>query len=65
MSTPELSSFAEETHSKYTTPPNPTFTYGQDVDATEAGRAWLEGEKAGWKVVDASTEDTAYVFPAK
>ncbi|KDR69456.1 hypothetical protein GALMADRAFT_921283 [Galerina marginata CBS 339.88] len=42
---------------KYTAAPNPGWTYGQGVDATPDGRAWMEGEKEGWTVVDGSTED--------
>ncbi|KAF5380164.1 hypothetical protein D9615_006194 [Tricholomella constricta] len=40
-----------------TGPPNPSWAYGQNVDATPGGREWLEGEKAGWKTVDTAIED--------
>ncbi|KAH8088986.1 hypothetical protein BXZ70DRAFT_955111 [Cristinia sonorae] len=33
---------------KLTEPPNPNFKIGQKVETTEEGKAWLEGEKAGW-----------------
>lgn len=42
---------------KFTQTPNPQWTYGQQLDATPEGKAWLEGEKAGWKVVDTEKED--------
>ena len=37
---------------KYTTSPNTGFKYGQKADATEQGKQWLEGEKAGWTHLD-------------
>ncbi|TFY59011.1 hypothetical protein EVJ58_g6048 [Rhodofomes roseus] len=37
--------------------PNPQWTYGQKMADTPVGKAWLEGEKDGWKVVDTATED--------
>ncbi|THH29679.1 hypothetical protein EUX98_g4491 [Antrodiella citrinella] len=37
---------------KYTASPNPGFKYGQKVAETESGKAWLEGEKDGWKDID-------------
>lgn len=42
---------------EYTLPPNPHFTYGQGVDSTPNGKAWLEGEEEGWKVINPSIED--------
>lgn len=42
---------------KFTQSPNPGWTYGQKVEATAAGREWLAGEEAGWKVIDGTTED--------
>ncbi|KAG6896301.1 hypothetical protein C0992_009254 [Termitomyces sp. T32_za158] len=42
---------------KITDAPNPSWTYGEKVGATPQGREWLEGEKAGWKTVDPTTED--------
>ena len=58
MADTPLSGFNGETHAKYTESPNPTFSYGQKVDATEEGKKWLEGEKAGWTIVDASKEES-------
>lgn len=57
MADTSLPAFNRETHSKYTESPNPTFSYGQRVDATEEGKKWVEGEKAGWTVVDPSKEE--------
>ena len=57
MADSPLPAFNREIHSKYTESPNPTFSYGQKVDATEAGKRWLEGEKAGWTVVDPSKKE--------
>ncbi|GLB39361.1 putative flavin reductase like domain containing protein [Lyophyllum shimeji] len=37
---------------KVTDPPNPSWSYGEKVDASPAGREWSEGEKAGWKLVN-------------
>ncbi|KAI0937877.1 hypothetical protein AcW1_003919 [Taiwanofungus camphoratus] len=47
---------------KFSQPPNPSWTYGQGVDATPDGKQWLDGENAGWKVVDAATEDPAQLY---
>ncbi|KAG6845003.1 hypothetical protein H0H87_001775 [Tephrocybe sp. NHM501043] len=47
---------------KITDAPNPSWTYGQRVDSTPEGREWLEGEKAGWKTVDTSTEDSRKLY---
>lgn len=37
--------------------PNTAWTYATKVDATPEGKAWVEGEKAGWTVVDTAEED--------
>lgn len=42
---------------KITDAPNAAWTYGEKVSATPQGREWLEGEKAGWKTIDPTTED--------
>lgn len=42
---------------EYSLPPDPEFQLGQDVGHTEQGKAWLEGEKEGWKVIDTTIED--------
>ncbi|KAF8056627.1 hypothetical protein FPV67DRAFT_645253 [Lyophyllum atratum] len=47
---------------KITDPPNPTWTYGQKIDETPAGREWMEGEKHGWKTIDAATEEPRKLY---
>ncbi|KAG6827646.1 hypothetical protein H0H92_011012 [Tricholoma furcatifolium] len=42
--------------------PNPSWTYGERVDATPEGREWLEGEKAGWETVDTSKSDPRTLY---
>ncbi|KAH9916922.1 uncharacterized protein B0H18DRAFT_48949 [Fomitopsis serialis] len=42
--------------------PNPQWTYGQKTADTPAGKAWMEGEKAGWKVVDTAKEDKLELY---
>ncbi|CAA7267220.1 unnamed protein product [Cyclocybe aegerita] len=58
----DLPPFVPTKEFKYSAPPNPGWTYGQGIEATEDGRAWAEGEKAGWKVVDISKEDPRQVY---
>ena len=53
----ELPPFAQDIGTKFTAAPNPDFTLGQKVADTELGKKWVEGEQAGWKVVDTATED--------
>ncbi|PIL26632.1 hypothetical protein GSI_11298 [Ganoderma sinense ZZ0214-1] len=62
MADTSLPAFNSDTRAKYTDSPNPTFSYGQKVDATEDGKKWLEGEKAGWTVVDPSKEDPRRIY---
>ena len=40
-----------------TASPNPQWSYGQKIGDTPAGKAWLESEKEGWKLVDTASED--------
>ncbi|PPQ65121.1 hypothetical protein CVT24_003012 [Panaeolus cyanescens] len=42
---------------KLTTSPNPTWKFGQPVESSPEGQAWLEGEKAGWTVIDTQKDD--------
>lgn len=42
---------------RQTQSPNPQWAYGQKVEDTPEGKAWMAGEKDGWKVVDTSKED--------
>ncbi|KAG1803201.1 hypothetical protein EV424DRAFT_1351562 [Suillus variegatus] len=52
-----IPAFDTTSYSTYTQPPNPSWTYGQKVDATPAGKEWLEGESAGWKVFNTAETD--------
>lgn len=58
-----IPAFDTTSYSTYTQPPNPSWTYGQKVDATPAGKEWLEGESAGWKVFNTAETDKMYVLP--
>ncbi|KZT64891.1 hypothetical protein DAEQUDRAFT_677775 [Daedalea quercina L-15889] len=46
----------------FTLPPNPDWSFGQPIDATPDGKAWMEGLKEGWKVVDVAEEDPAVMY---
>jgi hypothetical protein len=59
MSIPAFDTTANTT---YTQSPNPTWTYGQRVDTTPEGKAWVAGESEGWKVYNTAETDKAYVF---
>ncbi|KAG9309835.1 hypothetical protein JVU11DRAFT_10214 [Chiua virens] len=52
-----LPPFDHDFGSKYTGPPNPTWSWGQRIDSTPHGRVWMEGEKQGWKTVITAEED--------
>jgi len=52
-----IAPFNREKVPQFTQMPNPGFTWGQRVDATEMGREWLEGGKDGWTVIDPEKED--------
>ncbi|KAG1848691.1 hypothetical protein F4604DRAFT_1935295 [Suillus subluteus] len=43
-------------------PPTPSWTYGQRVDTTPAGKYWVAGESAGWKVYNTAKTDKVYVL---
>ncbi|TBU39424.1 hypothetical protein BD309DRAFT_969731 [Dichomitus squalens] len=62
MSAAPLPPFNREAKAKLTENPNPTFKYGQKVEATEDGERWLEGEKAGWTVIDTSKEEARKIY---
>jgi len=34
--------------------PNPSWKFGEKIEATAEGRRWMEGVKHGWKVIDTS-----------
>jgi len=58
MASSNLPPFAPNTTGfNYSQPPHPEWTYGQGIEATADGRAWAEGEKAGWKTIDTATEN--------
>lgn len=57
-----LPPYPAEHSSQYFERPNPQFTYGTPVDATPQGKAWVEGEKEGWTVVDTATEDPGKLY---
>lgn len=54
--------FDTTSYSTTTQSPNPSWTYGQRVDATPAGKDWLAGESAGWKVYSTTEMDKKYVL---
>lgn len=58
----DLPAFKNETRTAYTAPPNPDWKIGQGLDATPEGRAWLEGEKAGWKFIETKTASPMYDY---
>ncbi|KAH9477469.1 hypothetical protein JR316_0009685 [Psilocybe cubensis] len=62
MSSEELPAFEKNKGFKVCTSPNPEWTYGQRVEETPEGKAWVEGEKAGWTVVDTSKEETRRLY---
>ncbi|KAI6096315.1 hypothetical protein EDD16DRAFT_1673413 [Pisolithus croceorrhizus] len=57
-STMSLPPFDHDVHTRFTEPPNPSWTFAQKIENTESGRNWLEGEKQGWKLIDTNREDT-------
>ncbi|KAF4616569.1 hypothetical protein D9613_008730 [Agrocybe pediades] len=58
----ELPAFSPTKEFKYTESPNPGWNFGQGIETTAEGREWAEGEKAGWKIVDASKEDSSKLY---
>jgi len=54
--------FNSTTHSTYTQSPNPSWAYGEKADTTPAGKDWLAGESAGWKVYNTAELNEAYVL---
>ena len=62
MSQAPLPAFPAEYSAQFFGPPHPEWTYGTKVDATPDGKAWADGEKEGWTVIDATTEDTKSVL---
>ncbi|KAJ7430122.1 hypothetical protein B0H11DRAFT_2398584 [Mycena galericulata] len=64
MSTPPSTSLPSFVPSdfKFTQPPNPSWTFGQSITATEQGKKWAEDEREGWKTIDASEEDPRMIY---
>ncbi|KAI6003481.1 hypothetical protein F5J12DRAFT_155297 [Pisolithus orientalis] len=57
-----LPPFDHDAHTKYTEPPNASWTLGQKIENTESGRKWLEGEEQGWQIIN-TAEDTPQLYP--
>ncbi|EPT00533.1 hypothetical protein FOMPIDRAFT_1036692 [Fomitopsis schrenkii] len=45
-----------------TASPNSQWSYGKKIGDTPTGKAWTEGDKEGWKVVDTASEDKLKVY---
>ncbi|KAL4067134.1 hypothetical protein V8B97DRAFT_2025233 [Scleroderma yunnanense] len=52
-----LPPFDHDAQTRFTEPPNSTWTYCQKIENTTTGRKWLEGEEQGWKVINTEEED--------
>ncbi|KAJ6608224.1 hypothetical protein B0H10DRAFT_2068679 [Mycena sp. CBHHK59/15] len=61
MSTPNLPPL-DTSEFKWTKPPNPLWTYGEPVTATEQGRKWAEEATKGWSTINASEEDPGKIY---
>jgi hypothetical protein len=62
MSSSRLPPFNHTDRLQYTEPPNPEWRYGESIYTTPIGKEWADGEKQGWKHIDASTENSGYDF---
>lgn len=62
MSSSEIPPFDHSVGYKLTETPNPSWTWGDRVETTAEGKAWADGEKEGWKVVDGAEEDPRCVY---
>ncbi|KAJ7154609.1 hypothetical protein C8R46DRAFT_1005647 [Mycena filopes] len=47
---------------KYTEPPQPSWTFGSKITATEEGREWAEQEKEGWKTHNIAEADPRFIY---
>ncbi|KAK2463827.1 hypothetical protein APHAL10511_004132 [Amanita phalloides] len=47
---------------RMTQSPNPSWKFGQKIEATPEGKRWMEGAKNGWKVIDTSVEDKRKLY---
>ena len=61
MTQSQLPDFPAGFAGQYVEPPNPSWTFGQKVEATPEGRAFMEGEKQGWTSIDPAEQSAAYV----
>ncbi|KAH7888233.1 hypothetical protein F5I97DRAFT_1926654 [Phlebopus sp. FC_14] len=57
-----LPPFDHSAEIKFTGPPNASWSYGQKLDSTPGGQAWLEGEKQGWTVLDTKEQDPMKLY---
>ncbi|KAF9484822.1 hypothetical protein BDN70DRAFT_872072 [Pholiota conissans] len=57
-----LPPFSPTTEFTFTESPNPGWKHGQSVETTPEGQAWMEGEKAGWTVLDTSKEEMRKIY---
>ncbi|KAF9057198.1 hypothetical protein BJ165DRAFT_15649 [Panaeolus papilionaceus] len=46
----------------YTAPPNAEWVFGQNVESTAEGQAWVAGEQEGWSVFDTEKEDPRKLY---
>ena len=56
MSESDLPSF-DTSDFKYTQSPNPSWTYGEALTATEQGKIWAKEAEEGWKTFNPAEED--------
>ncbi|KAI0946648.1 hypothetical protein AcW1_010060 [Taiwanofungus camphoratus] len=58
----KLPSFDSSSVFRQTQSPNPQWIYGQSIEDVPEGKAWMAGEKEGWKIVDTSKEDPLKLY---
>ncbi|KAF9484821.1 hypothetical protein BDN70DRAFT_928067 [Pholiota conissans] len=65
MAAPQRSSlppFSPTTEFKFSKSPNSGWQYGQRIETTPDGQAWMEREEDGWTVIDTSKEDAKKIY---
>lgn len=62
MSSEPLPPFNHNRKWAVTEPPDLNFQWGQKVDATDEGRAWLRGLESGFETVDTAKTETAALY---
>ncbi|KAH9477470.1 hypothetical protein JR316_0009686 [Psilocybe cubensis] len=62
MPAEKLAQFDHEKGFEYTTSPVPNWRYGESIQSSSEGKAWAEGEKLGWTVIDPSEETTRRMY---